>query len=108
MALDRTISNNGIVAAAGGGQADAVVLKDQAFNRVTTVATAADSVKLPAGVNGKFLWVVNSGANSMDVFPSTGETINALAADAAYAMAAGTRAMFFCPVNGAWFSVLSA
>lgn len=100
-------SKNGVTAAAGGGQANGVLLTDT-FNRVTTVATIADSVKLPPAVPGMCMLVMNSGANSMNVFPSTGDQINALGANNAYAMAAGARAEFFCAVAGTWGSILSA
>lgn len=98
---------NGITAFATGGQANAVALTST-INRVTTVASAADSVRLPAAVAGTVLFVANAGANSMNVFPATGEVVNALSANAAYAMAANTRAAFFCAVNGVWSAVLSA
>lgn len=99
---------NGITAFAGGGQGSAVALTST-INRVTTVATAADSVRLPAAVAGAVVFVANAAAaNSMNVFPATGESINALSANAAFAMAANTRAAFFCAVNGVWSAVLSA
>lgn len=95
---------SGIVAHAGGGQADATVLA-ASFNRVATVATAADSVKLPAALPGMSLVVANRGANSMNVFPATGGTINALSANAAFAMAANATALFVCAQAGAWETV---
>lgn len=101
-------AQNGITAFAGGGQASAVLLT-QKYNRVTTVGTAADSVKLPPALPGLEQFVVNAAAaNSMNVFPSTGDAINALAANAAFAMAANTRAVFFCAVAGTWNCILSA
>src|SRR6266699_3292735 len=70
----------GITAFAGGGQTSAYQLTN-AYSRVTTVATAADSVKLPAICNttnvGLQLWVSNAAAsNAMNVFPATGDAIN--------------------------------
>ena len=101
-------AKNGITAAAGGGQANAVLLTDT-FNRVTTVATAADSVKLPPAKPGMCMLVANAAAaNSMNVFPSTGDSINALAANTALAMAANARAEFFCAAEGVWSAIVSA
>jgi hypothetical protein len=91
----------GITARAGGGQADAVPLA-AAFNRVTTVATAGDSVRLPAALPGASLTVFNRGAASMNVFPATGQTINALSANTALAVAAGASARFVCVAPGVW------
>jgi len=105
---DLTSTRNGITAFAGGGQTSAVQLT-QAVSRVTTVASAADSVKLPPAVPGVSLVVVNAAAaNSMNVFPSSGHAVNALSADAAFAMAANTTALFVCAVAGTWNAIVTA
>ena len=54
---------NGITAHAGGGQGSATPLP-AAINRLTTVATAGDSVVLPAAAPGLQVMVVNSTATS--------------------------------------------
>jgi hypothetical protein len=108
--------SNAITAAAGGGQANAVLLTS-AYNRVTVVATAADSVKLPPctansapngasiGVGGQ-VWVINADASdSMNVFPSTGDNINLAAANAAIAVANTQAKIFTCVVAGTWQSI---
>ena len=97
-----------LTAHAGGGQASALQLA-ASINIVTTVATAADSVKLPDAIAGSVVIVKNAAAaNSMNVYPQSGEIINALAADAAYALAAAKAAVFFCGVAGTWYTVLTA
>lgn len=97
-----------LTAHAGGGQGSATPLTAM-FNRVTTVATAADSVVLPASVAGMCITVTNAAAaNSMNVFPASGDAINALAANAAFAMAAGKTAEFVCITAGQWHAILSA
>ena len=93
-----------LTAFAGGGQGGATLLNAQQC-RVTTVATIADSVKLPPSVAGGEIVVINSGANSMNIFPATGETINALAANTALALAAAGIDIFYCfTTGGGWFS----
>lgn len=104
---DMSSTANGITAKAGGGQADATALT-ATYNRVTTVATAADSVKLPSAVAGSRVVVFNKAASSLNVFPSSGDAINALSADAAYALAATKGAEFICMVNGTWDTILTA
>ena len=105
---DLTSTTNGITAFATGGQANAVLLT-ATVNRVTTVGTAGDSVKLPAAVAGSRVVVFNkAAANSLNVFPGTGDAINALAANAAYALAATKGAEFYCVVNGTWDTILTA
>ena len=107
---------NAITAAAGGGQTNAVLL-NSAFNRVTVVASADDSVKLPfcgatSGANGATLgigsqvWVSNADTtDSMDVFPSAGDAINLLAADAEIAVANTQSKIFTCVAAGTWQSI---
>lgn len=101
-------AQSGLTALAGGGQTNALELP--AFlNRVTTVATAADSVKLPPARAGVMVFVANAAAaNSMNVFPQTGDAINALSANASYGLAANKAAFFVCCANGVWTSVLTA
>lgn len=98
---------NAITAFAGGGQASATALT-ALLNRVTVVATAADSVKLPASEAGLTVEIKNASANSLNLFPATGEVINALAANAAFAVAAGKSAWATCHVVGTWDITLSA
>lgn len=101
-------ATSGITAFATGGQASATQLTTD-LNRVLTVATAADSVKLPDAVVGRAIFVKNAHAtNSLNVFPKTGESINALSANAAYALAATKTAWFVCVVVGVWDTNLTA
>lgn len=87
--MSLTRISNTITAFAGGGQASATQLVP-GVNRVTTVATAADSVKLPAAAAGLLLMVCNAAAtNAMNLFPTSGDAINNLAADAALSIPAG-------------------
>lgn len=104
--LYESVADN-LSAHAGGGQASATPMTAM-MNRVTTVATIADSVSLPPSVNGMQVVTVNAAANSMNVFPATGEQINALGANSAFAVAGGKTAMFSCVTAGQWHSILSA
>jgi hypothetical protein len=84
----RRSTENGITATASGGQAAAYQLT-KAMSRVTTVATAADSVKLPMALAGASGVVANAAAaNAMNVFPFSGDAINALSANTALSVAA--------------------
>lgn len=103
--------DNAITAFAGGGQASAYQLA-AAFNRVTVVATAADSVKLPAictAANvGLQVWVSNADTtDALNVFPPVGDTINLLSANTAISVPNIKSMTFFCVAAGAWQSVLS-
>ena len=107
--------SNGLTAFAGGGQGSATLL-NSAVNRFTTVASAGDSAKLPfCGANtspngavlgpGSQVWVINTTATSMNVFPNTGDAINALAANTAIAVATVTGKLFVCATAGTWQSL---
>jgi hypothetical protein len=64
---------------------------------------------MPAAVAGLQMTVTNAAAaNSMNLFPNTGDQINAGGANAAYAIAAGKTAQLTCAVAGQWHAVLSA
>jgi hypothetical protein len=106
--ISRESATTGITATAGGGQTNAYQLTF-GLNRVTTVATAADSVKLPICQGGKIVIVINAAAaNSMNVYGQTGEVINALSANAAYAIAANKMVIFACGTDGFWSTNLTA
>lgn len=83
----------GLTAFAGGGQGSATQLS-YGYNEVTVVATAGDSVKLQAAQAGAITTVLNDGANAMDVFPATGDTINDGAANVAISVAPGVQITF--------------
>jgi hypothetical protein len=96
-----------ITAFAGGGQANATQLIAY-VNRVTTVGTAADSLKLPVGTPGMSLVVRNTTATSANVFGQTGAAINEGGANAAFPLAAGKSATFYCVSATQWIAVLTA
>lgn len=97
-----------LTAHAGGGQGAGTAITT-VMSRFTVVASANDSATLPASKPGMQLTVINAaGANSMNVFPAAGEQINALGANAAFALAAGKTVTFYCTVAGQWHSLLSA
>lgn len=97
-----------LTAHAGGGQASALQLT-ASINRVTTVGTAADSVKLPISAPGLSVVVINAAAvNAMQVFGTSPDTINGVATGTGVSLAAGKTATYFCTVAGAWHQQLSA
>nr|SMH63352.1 Hypothetical protein FSTVLC9_317 [Faustovirus] len=101
-------ADTGITAFATGGQASATLLTFP-VNIVATVATAGDSVKLPVAADweDRLIVVKNTAANSMDLFPNTGDNINALGDDTALAVAAGVSVQLVSVGSGTW-QVVSA
>lgn len=97
----------GITAFATGGQASATALT-KSVNNVTTVATAGDSVKLPAAATGLTVTVKNSGAAALDIFPATDDSIDALAANLAVRIQPGSVATFRAISAVVWESSVDA
>ena len=91
----------GLTAFATGGQASAVLLPSM-INRVATVATQGDSVKLPPSAVGLAIMVINRGANAMQVFGSGTDTINGIATATGISQGINTTAVFVCSVAGNW------
>lgn len=70
-------------------------------NVYSTVANVGDAATLPAtSVLGDEIYIKNDGANSMDVFPASGDDAGA-GTDTAVAVAAGVGAMFIATVADA-------
>ena len=118
MAPAGSTGQGGLVAEAGGLQADATLLP--AFiNRVETVAGAGDGVMLPSAIPGTLCIVINATATAMQVF---GQPTNAMlqtqvaggdsiaAADSStqtsgatgISVAANVLTLFACAVVGQW------
>jgi hypothetical protein len=111
---DRVSVTTGITAFATGGQTSATQLTTT-INRVDTVATAADSVKLPLGVAGLVVYLTNNTATSMQVFGAGTDVINIGAGNVAtatgVAQAANKSAVYFCTSAApaaVWERVLTA
>lgn len=96
-------ATDSITAKAGGGQATATALLTE-FNRITTVATAADSVKLPPSMSGLDVIVVNSGANPLQVFGAGTDTIDGIATATGVSQMPNSMVLYCCLTAGAWYT----
>lgn len=104
---------SGIAALAGGAQAGATVLPLKSLIEVDTVATANDSVALPVSDAGMRMTVINSTANSMNVYANplanqknggALDKINGATNPTAYAIAGGSTVTFVCAKAGNWYA----
>jgi hypothetical protein len=91
----------GITAHSTGGQTSAWQLTN-GINNVTTVAAANDSVKLPAATVGNVVTVMNNGANAMQVFGTSPDTINSIATATGVSQLSKTVETYTCVVAGNW------
>lgn len=97
-----------ITAKAGGGQAGAYQLTAR-INRVSVAVNAGDSVKLPNAsmAPGAEVWVINDGAQNIQVFSFSVATIDGIAGNIGVTVSAGRRSVFLGTKgnpNGAWES----
>ena len=104
------IIENNITAHAGGTQAAALAINPlKSVHNVTTVATAADSIKLPLATGSGVQHLIhNSSATSLQLFGSGTDTINAVATATGVAIAAGKSRLCTDIAVGKWVSMLSA
>lgn len=100
IAADIVSSQDGITAHAGGGQANAFQLV-AVVNRVTTVATDGDSVKLPPAIAGSSVVVDNDGANSLAVWPSGTDQLEDVTT--AVVQYSGSQFTYICTAAGKWY-----
>ena len=91
------------VAATGSTQANAAQLAG-GFTLVSA-ADATKGVKLPEAVAGRVV-IIKNGANAvLKVWPSTGDAVNAIAADSNYVLAANTSSILVAYDSTTWYSV---
>jgi hypothetical protein len=99
--MDDSYAN--VTATVGGGQS-ALPTISATNTRLAVVTTAGDSVTLPRAAPGLRYRIKNASSNSANVFPSAypltppqaGDSINVLAANAAFALGAYKSAEFVC------------
>jgi len=101
IAINGDLADN--LTAAGSTQADALALS-AVFNIVGTAASGT-GVRLMASEPACDVVVKNLGANALNVYPATGQAINALSANAAFAISAGASATFLGRASGGWVNV---
>jgi len=104
-------TNPGLTALAGGGRTGATQMV-YGTNQVSTVASASDSVVLPAGAAGGVVVIRNSGANAMQVFAQGSDTINGTAGATGISQASAKTSIYFAVNDVAgvttWVGLLSA
>lgn len=94
-----------LTAHAGGGKASALQITTE-MARISTVATAGDSVGLPASAPGLTIILENAAALPMQVYGVAGgsETINSVATGTGVSQMAGSVVIYTCYAAGAWFA----
>lgn len=100
-ALNTTVNLS--ITAAGTNQGTATAITDT-INSTSTVA-AGTGVRFPAAVVGYKITISNHGANTLLVYPATGETVEGLAVNAPMPLLAGQTYRAACATAGAWVGI---
>ncbi len=97
-------STNAAVSAAGSTQGTATALT-KSFNVVTTVASNT-GVALPTpGAAGYIITIINKGANTLNIYPASGGTIDSASLNAAVTLLVGSIATFQASTTTQWRTV---
>lgn len=92
----------GITAGTTQTQGQVPLTKD--INIVSTCANANDVVTLPAAVAGMIIYIRNNGAQTLQIFPASGDAINGAAADASTTLASGASVRYYTADTTNWYS----
>jgi hypothetical protein len=91
------------ISAAGTTQGTATAIaKDN--NIISTVASGANGVVLPTAVAGMRIYIKNTSANALNVFPAANASINSLSANASISQVANASAFYISTSTTQWYS----
>ena len=88
--------------ATGTTLANALVLTAD-YNQVSTTASGT-GVVLPTAVVGRSVYIVNRGANTLNVYPATGAAIDGLSANTAFVLPVNGALEFKATTTSQWYS----
>jgi hypothetical protein len=91
------------IAAAGSTQGTGTILTKE-FNQVSTVLSG-EGVVLPSATAGMAITIVNTGINSLLVYPASGAAINALATNVSLSQPASATLQYVALSATQWYSV---
>jgi hypothetical protein len=97
-----TFSTSATVAAGTNAQGQGALTSD--YNVITVAASNPSGVTLPTATTGRRIIVVNKGANPISIYPATGGTIDALAANAAITLPVAGYIEFNASSTTQWYS----
>lgn len=97
MTVATTISANGTT------QAEATPLT-KSFNVVSSVSTN-QGVSLPTATAGMSIYITNTSANTLKIYPATGASINTESANASVNLSSNVTVQFIAPTATQWYSV---
>ena len=97
-----TFSTAASVIAGTNAQGQGLIVSD--YNIITTAASNPSGVTLPTATTGRRIVVVNKGANTINIYPATGASIDALSANASIALPTNNVMIFNAASTTLWYS----
>ncbi len=97
-----TFSTAATVTAGTNAQGQGAITNDN--NVITTAASNPSGVTLPTATTGRRIVITNRGANTVNVYPATGATIDALSINTSIALPTGGVMMFNASSTTQWYS----
>ena len=97
-----TFSTSAAVTAGTNAQSQGALTSD--YNVITTAAAAPSGVTLPTATVGRRVIIVNKGANAINVYPATGASVDALAANASIQIPVNGVMIFNAASTTLWYS----
>lgn len=70
-------------------------------NVISTVANANDTVTLPVALAGRKVWIINNGANTLQIFPASGDNLGA-GVNTSTTLASGSNTTFLAYDSTNW------
>ena len=97
---------DGVSATGNSSQANAYLVKAAVTNFTTVTDSSADSARLPAigTYPGYVVFIRNSGAGTLKVYPASGEKLNALSANTAANLNAGVARIYYKVAVDKWIT----
>ena len=96
-------SSSDSISAAGSNQGTATALTSE-INRVTSVP-ASTGVKLPNAEGGLIIFVTNTTATALNVYPNTSDAINSLSTNNAFVHPGNATLQYICTNATNWYTV---
>jgi len=97
-----TFSTAASVIAGTNAQGQGLIISD--YNVITTAANNPSGVTLPTATTGRRIVVVNKGANTVNIYPATGASIDALSANTSIALPTNSVMTFNAASTTQWYS----
>lgn len=97
-----TFSTSATVTAGTNAQGQGALTSD--YNVITTAASSPSGVTLPTATVGRRIVVVNKGANSINIYPASGASIDALATNTAITLTTNSVMIFNASSTTQWYS----